>query len=217
MVSTMQQLEHKQCASHAVCSALTVAVAAVLCAVKCSAVDLLQTLKCSENTVSLWVARWRDERSVADAERSGRPRCTSDDTDQNIMLHSDAHVSDNPKDIVRALELDVSARTVRRRLNEIDLHSYVQRAEHENIRARLSFAEGYSRWTEDDWSRVMFSDEVHFPLGHQGREYVQRPPGAGLDPKYTRKENERLEGKVSLWQSSTSIPWTRVATKLFSV
>ena len=161
--------------------------------------DIAQTLKCSENTVSLWVARWRDERSVADAERSGRPRCTSDDTDQDIMLHSDAHVTDNPKDIVRALELDVSARTVRRRLNEIDLHSFVQRAEHENIRARLSFAEGYSRWSEDGWSRVMFSDETHFPLGHQGREYVQRPPGAGLDPKYTRKENERLEGKVSLW------------------
>jgi hypothetical protein len=28
---------------------------------------------------------------------------------------------------------------------------------------------------------------------------VQRPPGAALDPKYTRKDNERLEGKVSLW------------------
>ena len=98
-----------------------------------------------------------------------------------------------------ALELDVSARTVRRRLNEIDLHSCVQRAEHENVRARIAFAEGYSRWTEDDWSLVMFSDETHFYLGYHGREYVQRPPGAALDPKYTRKENERLEGKVSLW------------------
>jgi len=161
--------------------------------------DVAQTLKCSENTVSLWVARWRDERSLADAERSGRPRATLDDTDQDIGLYSDAHVNDTPRDIVRALELPVDRRTVRRRLNEIDLHSYVQRPEHENIRARLSFAEGYSRWTEDEWSRVMFSDETHFPLGHQGREYVQRPPGAGLDPKYTRKENERLEGKVSLW------------------
>ena len=28
---------------------------------------------------------------------------------------------------------------------------------------------------------------------------MQRPPGAALDPKYTRKENVRLEGKVSLW------------------
>lgn len=161
--------------------------------------DIAQTIKCSENTVSLWVARWREQHSVADAERSGRPRCTTDETDQAIMLHSDAHVNDNPRDIVRALELDVSSRTVRRRLNEIDLHSCVQRAEHENVRARIAFAEGYSRWMENDWSRVLFSDETHFYLGHHGREYVQRPPGAALDPKYTRKENERLQGKVSLW------------------
>jgi transposase len=161
--------------------------------------DIAQTIKCSENSVSLWVSRWRDERSVADAERSGRPRCTTDDVDQDIMLHSDAHVMDSPRDIVRELDLGVSARTVRRRLNEIDLHCCVQRAEHENVRARIAFAEGYSRWTEDDWARVLFSDETHFYLGHHGREYVQRPPGAALDPKYTRKDNERLEGKVSLW------------------
>ena len=161
--------------------------------------DIAHSLHCSENTVALWVNRWEEDRSVTDRERSGRPRCTSDDTDQDIMLHSDAHPSDNPKDIVRELELDVSARTVRRRLNEIDLHSCVQRAEHENVRARLSFAEGYSQWTEDKWACVLFSDETHFYLGHHGREYVQRPPGAALDPKYTRKDNEQLKGKVSLW------------------
>jgi transposase len=161
--------------------------------------DIAQALKCSENTVSLWVHRWDETRSLDDAERSGRPRCTTDDTDQDIMLHADAHVGDNPKDIIRELELDVSARTVRRRLNEVDLHSCVQRSEHENVRARIAFAEGYSRWTADDWCRVLFSDETHFYLGHHGREYVQRPPGAALDPKYTRKDNERLQGKVSLW------------------
>ena len=159
---------------------------------------IAQELHCDEHAVTRWVHRWQETRSLEDPERSGRPRSTSDDTDQDIMLHSDAHVGDNPKDIVRELKLDVSARTVRRRLNEIDLHSCVQRSEHENVRARLAFAEGYSRWTEDDWSRVLFSDETHFYLGHHGREYVQRPPGAALDPKYTRKDNERLEGKVSL-------------------
>src|SRR3954451_19101655 len=81
----------------------------------------------------------------------------------------------------------------------IDLHSCVKRAEHENVRARIAFAEGYSRWTEEDWSHAMFSDETHFYLGHHGREYVQRPPGTALDPKYTRKENQQLKGKVSLW------------------
>jgi transposase len=161
--------------------------------------DIAQALKCSENTVSLWVNRWHDEHSLADGDRSGRPRCTHDDTDQDIMVYSDEHVNDLPKDIGRELELDCSARTIRRRLNEIGLHSCIQRTEHENIHARISFAEGYSRWSEDDWARVLFSDETHFYLGHQSRDYVQRPPGMTLDPKYTRKENERLEGKVSLW------------------
>jgi len=69
---------------------------------------------------------------------------------------------------------------------------------HEHIRNRIAFADGYSRWTEDDWSRVMFSDETHFYLGHHGQEYVQRPVGAALDPKYTLK-TDRLQGKVSLW------------------
>jgi transposase len=102
--------------------------------------DIAHSLHCSENTVALWVKRWEEDRSVTDRERSGRPRCTSDTTDQDIMLHADAHPSDNPKDIIREMEFDVSARTVRRRLNEIDLHSCVQRAEHENVRARLQYA-----------------------------------------------------------------------------
>ena len=92
--------------------------------------------------MSLWVHRWDETRSLDDAERSGRPRCTDDDTDQDIMLHADAHVGDNPKDIIRELELGVSPRTVRRRLNEVNLHCCVQRSEHENVRARIAFAEG---------------------------------------------------------------------------
>lgn len=161
--------------------------------------DIAELLHCSENTVSLWVCRWRAEHSVADAERSGRPRSTADEIDEDISLYSDAHVTATPRDIVHALELDVDRRTVRRRLNEVGLRSCVQRAEHENVLARLAFAEGYSRWDEDDWAKVLFSDETHFYLGHHGREYVNRPIGAALDPKYTRKDNEQLRGKVTLW------------------
>lgn len=67
-----------------------------------------------------------------------------------------------------------------------------------SIRRRIAFSDGYSRWTEDDWARVMFSDETHFYLGQHGRQYVQRPVGMALDPKYTLK-TQQLEGKVSLW------------------
>ena len=164
--------------------------------------DIAQTSKCSEHTVSLWVACWREQHSVADAERSGRPRCTTEDTDAAIESFAEEKVNVVPKDAVRELQLECSARTVRRRWDEVGLLGRVQQEEHayndETLRRRLSFAEGYSRWTEDDWARVIFSDETHFYLGHHGHEYVQRPVGAALDPKYTRK-TERLEGKVSLW------------------
>lgn len=164
--------------------------------------DIAHELRCSENTVSLWINRWKETHSLADEERTGRPRITTEQTDVNIEEYAEEKVTVTPKDIVRELELPVSARTVRRRLDEVGLFGRVQQEEHaytdENIRRRLAFAEGYSRWTEDDWHRVMFSDETHFYLGHHGKEYVQRPPGTALDPKYTLK-TEQLKGKVSLW------------------
>jgi transposase len=164
--------------------------------------DIAQELRCSENTVSLWLARWKETHSLEDGERSGRPRCTSPQTDEAIEAFAEEKVSVVPKDIVRELELPVSARTVRRRLDEAGLFGRVQQEEHaysdETLRSRIAFAEGYSGWTEDEWARVVFSDETHFQLGHHGREYVQRPVGAALDPKYTLK-TERLKGKVSLW------------------
>lgn len=164
--------------------------------------DIAQVVKCCENTVSLWVNRWHDEHSLADAERTGRPRCTTDDTDQGITLYSNTHHNAVPSAIRNELELDVSNRTVRRRLGEIDLHTYVQQYESEFLvlhrKRRIAFAEGYSKWGSDEWSRVLWSDHTLFTLDYQTREYVVRPPGHALDPEYTGVR-EKHEGAVWLW------------------
>jgi transposase len=164
--------------------------------------EIAQELRCDEHAVTRWVQRWQETRSLEDAARSGRPRCPDGATDRRVQDFAEEKVHVVPKDAVHELQLECSARTVRRRWDEVGLLGRVQQEEHaysdETLRRRISFAEGYSRWTEDDWARVLFSDETHFYLGHHGREYVQRPVGAALDPKYTLK-TERLEGKVSLW------------------
>lgn len=49
--------------------------------------EIADALKCSENTVSMWVNRWDETHSVHDSGRSGRPRCTDEDTDQDIGLY----------------------------------------------------------------------------------------------------------------------------------
>jgi hypothetical protein len=164
--------------------------------------DIAHSIPCSENTVSLWVQRWRDKHSLADAERSGRPRCTDDDTDQEIGLVADQTPTNTPKEIIRQLKLSASPHTVSRRLDEIGLWGCVQESEHEltefDIQRRLAFAHQYESWTEDQWARVFFSDECNLYLGHHGRTYVRRPVSMSHDPKYTRQEKQ-LHGKVSLW------------------
>lgn len=164
--------------------------------------DIAQELHCSENTVSLWINRWKETHSLSDAERSGRPRCTTDETDQDMMLYSNEHHHAVPSTIKRELELDVSAHTVRRRLGEIDLHTYVRHYESEflrlNRKRRIAFGEGYSQWSKDEWSRVLWSDHTLFPLDYQTREYVMRPPGHAFDPEYAGVK-EKHEGAVWLW------------------
>ena len=105
--------------------------------------DIAQELHCDENTVTRWVHRWQETRSLEDAERSGRPRCTTDDTDQDIMLHSDAHVNDVPRTsactgarrALRAPSVGASTRSIcTAACSELSMRTY---------RARLAFAEGY--------------------------------------------------------------------------
>jgi transposase len=164
--------------------------------------DIAEAIKCSENTVSLWVTRWREQHSVADAERSGRPRCTTDDTDAAIEECADEKKRTVPKDIKKELQLECSPRTIRRRLDEVGLHGRVGRTEYafteRDLQRRLSFAEGYAHWTVADWDRVVFSDETHIEVYGRSCVWVQRPVGAAFDPDYMVERVPHSE-RVSLW------------------
>ena len=107
-----------------------------------------QEIPCSVNTVGHWVRRWNDERSLEDSERSGRPRCTDDDTDEKVEEMAEEKKFTVPKAIKSQLELDCSARMVRRRLDEVGLFGRVARSEYvlteRDIQRRLSFAQGYA-------------------------------------------------------------------------
>jgi transposase len=100
-------------------------------------------------------------------------------------------------------ELDVCAHTIDRRLQEANLNGRV--AQHKKKfteaekRKRLSFAEGYKHWEEEDWERVLFSDEKSFyGSGFCGRVWVRRPPGEALNPEYT-VDKKPHPVKVHLW------------------
>lgn len=164
--------------------------------------DIAHLIPCSEKTVSLWVQRWEKEHSLDDKERSGRPRCTDEDTDVAIEEFAEAKKFVTPRDIRRELQLTCAARTVRRRLDEVNLFGRVAREEDDFderiITLRLSFARGFLHFTDAEWDTLIFSDEVHFCLGHHGQVWVQRPPGTAYEPQYCKPHEEPL-AKVTLW------------------
>jgi transposase len=164
--------------------------------------DIAQELHCNEHTVTLWLHRWNETRCLDDAERSGRPRKLSEEAEDILMVYSNTHDAALPRDLVRELQLPVSARTVRRRLNEYDLITYVRRREVElsagDLKRRLAWAQGYSHWTEADWRRVLWSDHTLFTLDYQTREYVVCQRGHAGDAEHLHSV-PRLQGAVWLW------------------
>jgi transposase len=164
--------------------------------------EIAAKIPCSLNTVGEWIRRWQRDHSLVEKERSGRPRATDEATDDAIVSLAEERKFITPKQIIRELALPLSDDTVRRRLDEADLHGRVARAEYPfdetDIRRRLSFAEGYGDWSEEDWERVIFSDETHIEIWGRTRVWVQRPPGTAFDAEYLTNRLPHSE-RVSLW------------------
>jgi len=125
---------------------------------------------------------------LEDKERSGHPRQADDEDDEKIVSLAEDNRFITPKQVINELHLPFSDDTIHRRLDEVGLDGRVAQSEypftHEHIRQRLSFDEGYGNWAEEDWERVLFSDETYIELGPHGQVWVQRPIGEALNPDY---------------------------------
>jgi len=74
----------------------------------------------------------------------------------------------------------------------------------ENIAKRLEWAEKYKHWTVDDWKRVIWSDESSIWIGvSPRRQWVIRPSGERLNPKYVKKTFKSAQVKVMVWACFT--------------
>jgi transposase len=189
--------------SHSHLSPIIRSAAVVLKAEGHSTHETAKMLSISERSVRRWESHFKKQGNVKDDDRSGRPRITDEKINISIAVVArvESHNS-TPKQVKRKLDLQVSPRTVRRRLDEAGCYGRVEREEQEltanDLRRRLSFAHGYKHWTTTDWERVIFSDEKHFTLGQHGQRWVQRPKGQAYNPEYTHMKNENST-LVTIW------------------
>ncbi|KAJ3006799.1 hypothetical protein NUW54_g3802 [Trametes sanguinea] len=70
----------------------------------------------------------------------------------------------------------------------------------EHVAARYAWAIEHAKWTVEDWSKVVFSDESIFKVfGSDGKQYCRRRTGEALLPQNVKKTVKHGGGKVAVW------------------
>lgn len=156
-------------------------------------------------TVSKIISRYRERGHIEKMPKSGRPRKTTFWMDRRIKRISqrDPWLS-GPRIVAEIPELDVSPRTVQRRLVEAKLYSRRPAKKplvsERNRRARLEFARLHLHWTVQDWKKILFSDETRYKIfNSDGMRRVRRPINKRFHPKYVTPTIKHGKGSVFLW------------------
>lgn len=137
----------------------------------------------SNSTVHRIFTRFLETGAYTRRPGTGPQRRTNAHDDRFIILQSLRNRRATAVEIRNRLHhvrnTNVSERTVRRRLGEANLTSRRPATGPELLRrhriARLQFARNHEHWGENEWGRVLFTDESRFSLrSPDGRERVWR-------------------------------------------
>ena len=153
---------------------------------------------CSERTIHrLWL-KYRSTGQTRDLPRSGRPQVTDLRQKRRIIRTHKMHTFTSASETARNFE--ISASTCRRILKQANLkrrrpfRGPILKVRHK--RARLEWCRSCVDWSQEDWSRVLFSDECRFSLdSDDGRARVWRTNGSRLHPKNIM-QHDRWRSKI---------------------
>lgn len=182
---------------------------------------IAERLGCSQPCISNLINRYLATGTVEDNPRTGRPRVTTPNQDRYIVLQHLRHrfrpATRTAAETVGHHNHPVAPGTVRNRLNEEGLHSRRpcrgQTLTVGHRRIRLDWCRRYRRWTRQQWSTVVFSDESRFCLNRSdGRERVWRREGERYAECCIREVDRWGGPSVMVWGGITTNDRTELVT-----
>lgn len=177
---------------------------------KKSPTEIAKLLKCSRNMVynAIHLSAIDSKYHTQNKERKPIQRKTTTFVDRTIVRKSKLHPFKSSREInneiKEELNVQVSDRLVRRRLNEANLFGRVSRKKpllsKKNIKKRVDFAKTHKGNELSFWKNVLWSDETKINrVGPDGRTFVHRPKNQALNIKYTQKTLKHGGGNVMVW------------------
>ena len=170
--------------------------------------EIARRLGINESSVRYNLKKQQESGSMENRCRSGRPKVMTEAAERNLVTRCKRSpfkpATHLRCDILEATGTAPSISTVKRRLADNDLSAYRPRSvpllQPRHIRARKEFAKDYQSWDEDDWRKVLWSDESRFCLFRSdGKGYVRRPTSKSLEPRYTKPTVKHRGGGIMVW------------------
>ncbi|XP_064115053.1 uncharacterized protein LOC135221158 [Macrobrachium nipponense] len=129
--------------------------------------EIARRLNCHRTTVYRWLKRY-DELGLAGLEnqRSGRPRCTTEEEDRQMIAFVREHPITSSTIVKRKTSLHISNSTIRRRLRAEGLESRIPATKpfltEVHKEQRLGFALQHLPLESSFWENVIWCDEKTF-------------------------------------------------------
>lgn len=166
--------------------------------------EVASQLKVSRCCVRRTIERHAQTGSLEDKPRSGRPRATTKHEDRLIVTTSKRSRRKTAPEINETRKKPLSLTTVKRRLRHAGLFGRVAVRKPllrpQNKQKRLEWAKKHKDWTEEDFNRVLWSDESKFEVfGTKRRVFVRRSAEQKMLPDCMVPTVKHGGGSVMVW------------------
>jgi transposase len=175
------------------------------------AVGRAHYVNCS--TVSRIRKKWLTNHTLEDLGRVGRPTLLDEPTQRRIVNLITSRRCSTAVEVRTHLkineDIEISVSTIRRILRNHGLVSGVKKKKpylsDSHRKTRLAFAKKYEKWTVEDWSKVIWSDESRFQIfGSDGKQYYWKRHGEPLNQFHVKPTMKYGGGSIMIWGCFTS-------------
>lgn len=175
-------------------------------------------LNIPKSTVIDVARKFFDTGSVENKPRSGRPAKMKErdyrGLERLVKTHRRESLSDITSKYNESKTETVSKRTIQRHLHKHEYRRCVSKkklvVKEVNRRKRLAWCREKRRWTvQNNWNKVIFSDESKIMIGHDQRVHIWRKRNEGWRPDLVQPRASQPRYEVMIWGC---ISWNGVGT-----